>query len=381
MPDLRRILLLLFVLLCGPAGAEGYADLAAAIRAGDAARVSQMLASGVPAGQGEGKGAAPLLIAASRGHHEIARMLLAAGAAPDPRLASFFDATPLMLAVNNRDLPMARLLLEAGADVNRVDRNGDPALNWACFYGDLAAVELLLQFKADATISGHGNALEVSMRRGHQPLVERLVDVLKLRLTPAPPDQRLIDAIDAGDVAAAKSALEAGANPDALDGTGRPVLARAARRAPAELVAVLLAVGANPNAADRIGFTPLIEAARDGRIDATRELLRRGADVNRRAAPNGLAMTALHAAAAASPAQPEMLRLLVKSGARIDALDAERATPLAWAINADEAAALTLVDLGADPDIAPKDGDSPRRVADQRQMEKLLAAMERSRPR
>ena len=69
------------------------------------------------------------------------------------------------------------------------------------------------------------------------------------------------------------------------------------------------------------------------------------------------------------------------SGANVNALDAERATPLAWAINADEAAALTLVDLGADPDIAPKDGDSPRRVAADRQMEKLLAAMDSRRPR
>jgi len=381
MPYIRLVVLLLVAVLNGPARADGYAGLAAAIRAGDAAKVSQLLGSGVPAGESDGKGSAPLLIAASRGQHEIARALLSAGAPPNPRLASYLDATPLMLAINNRDLAMARLLLEAGAAVNLVDRNGDPALNWACFYGDLAAVDLLLQFKADATISGHGSALEVSMRRGHQALVERLTDALGLRLTPAPMDQRLIDAIDAGDVAAAKAALEAGANANALDATGRPLLARASRSAPAELVAVLLAIGANPNAADRIGFTPLFEAARDGRIDAARELLQRGADAKRRAAPAGLGMTPLHAAAAASPARPEMLRLRVKSGANVDALDAEHATPLAWAINADQAAALTLVDLGADPDIAPQDGDSPRRVAAERQLEKLLTAMDSRKPR
>jgi len=199
-----------------------------------------------------------------------------------------------MLAVNNRDLAMTQLLLESGAKVNLVDSNGDPALNWACFYGDLAAVQLLLQHGADATPVGHGNALEVAMRRGHQPLVERLVDHLKLRLVPAAADQRLIAAIDTGDAAAAKAALAAGANANALDAAGRPLLARA--------------------------------------------------------------------------------------GAKLDARDSEQATPLLWAINGDAAAAQVLVELGADPDLPPQAGESPRKIAMQREMKDLLAAMQRLKP-
>jgi len=363
------------------AAAQGYAELAAAIRAGDTATVKSLLAAGVSPSRTDGRGSAPILIAASRGQIETVRELLARGADPNPRFAAYYDATPLMLAVGSRDAAMARLLLEGGAKVDLVDRNGDPALNWACFYGDLPLVELLLQHRADASLVGHGNALEVSMRRGHQPLVERLVDYLKLRITPAPLDQRLIDAIDAADAGAAKAALVDGASPNAMDGSGRPLLARAARLGNAEIVVLLLATGADANAADRIGFTPLFEAARDGRLDAARELLLRGADPRRAAKANGIGMTALHAAAAASPAQADLLRLLVRAGAGVDARDAEQATALMWAVNADPAAAITLVELGADPDLLPKEGDSPRAIATQREMKALLAAMQRAKPR
>lgn len=377
---LRTLVVLMFALAAVAARAQGYAELATAIRAGDTAAVQALLAAGVSPSQTDGKGAAPLLMAASRGQHATVRALLAAGANADPRLASYYDATPLMLAVNNRDLPMAKLLLEGGAKVDLVDSNGDPALNWACFYGDLPAVELLLQFHANATLVGHGSALEVAMRRGHQALVERLVDHLKLRTVPAAQDQRLIAAIDSADVAATKAALEAGANPNALDATGRPLLGRAARQGNAEIIALLLATGADPNAADRIGFTPLFEAARDGQIDSVRELLQGGADPNRTAKPGGIGMAPLHAAAAAHPASPEVLRLLVRAGARVDARDAEQATPLMWAINGDAAAALALIELGADPDLVPKDGPSPRATAQERELKDALAAMQRRKP-
>jgi len=374
-PIRSSCLALVLALSAFAAHAAGYAELAAAIRAGDAGSVQALLETGVSANATDGTGAAPLLMAVSRGQHENTRALLAHGADPDARLASFYNATPLMLAVNSRDVAMATLLLEHGAHVNLTDSNGDPALNWACFYGDLPAVELLLAHDADATLVGHGSALDVAMRRGHQALVARLVAHLKIGVTPAPEDQRLIDAIDRGDAVAAKAALVAGASPNALDASGRPLLGRAARGASTEIVALMLATGAQPNAADRIGFTPLFEAARDGRLDNARELLRHGADPNHRAKANGIAMAPLHAAAAARPPLPAMLRLLVRAGARVDARDAEQATPLMWAINADAQAAITLLELGANPDLVPADGASPRAIATRREMKDVLAAM------
>ncbi len=360
------------------AAAPGYADLVAAIRAGETAQVRQLLADGVDASATDGKGAAPLLVAASRGKHDIVRLLLARGAAPDVRYAAYYDATPLMLALNNRDLAMARMLLEGGAQVNLVDRNGDPALNWACFYGDLDAVNLLLSHGADATLSGHGTALEVATRRGFQPLVERLSEHMGRRHALSAAEQQLQQAIDTGALDALRAALKAGAAADALDSTGRSMLARAARQGRADAVAALLDAGARIDAPDPIGFTPLFEAARDGHLAVARLLLDRGANANQVALRNGLLMTPLHAAAGSG--RTELVELLAARGARLDALDAERATPLAWAINSDETTALKLVELGANPDLVPTTGPSPRQLAQERELKGLLAAMARRRP-
>lgn len=369
---LRSLTPLLF-LFAGSAWASGYDDLVAAIRAGDAARVRTVLASGVPASVLQADKSAPLVIAVVNKQHEIAKALLDGGADANIRHPSYYNATALMLAVNNRDAVMTRLLLEAGADVNLTDKAGDSALNWATFYGDAEIAELLLARGIDATLFGHGNALDVAMRRGHQALVERYTDYLGRRNPVSAKDAALFAAVAGGDLVAARAALAAGANIDALDGTHRTALAAAARRGDVPMATALLDAGAKIDATDPIGFTPLMEAARDGKAQAVTLLLDRGADVARRAAGNGLELSALHLAAAAG--QPDTVRLLVQRGAPIDALDSELATPLLWATNQQPAIAVLLVELGANPDLAPKEGASPRKIAEERKMEPLLAAL------
>jgi ankyrin repeat protein len=370
---LRSLLTLSLLLLAGPAAAGGYEDLVAAIRAGDVAQVRAVLASGVPATVLQPEKSAPLVIAVVGKNHEIAKTLLDAGADVNIRHPSYYNATALMLAVNNRDAAMTRLLLDAGADVNLTDKAGDSALNWTTFYGDAEIAELLLARGIDATLFGHGNALDVAMRRGHQALVERYTDYLKRRNPVSAKDAALFTAVAAGDVAAMRAALAAGAKVDALDSTRRSALAAAARRGDLAMTTALLDAGASIDAADPIGFTPLMEAARDGKAEIVALLLDRGADVARRAARNGLELSALHLAAAAG--QPDTVKLLVQRGAPIDAVDSELATPLLWATNQQPPIAVLLIELGANPDLAPSEGQSPRKIAEERKMEALLAAL------
>lgn len=332
----------------GAAQASPYDDLAAAIRAGDLGQVRQLLARGASARDADAGKAAPLVIAASRGKHDIARALLAAGADPDPRYAAYHDATALMLAVNNRDLAMAELLLERGAGIDLVDSSGDPALHWAVFWGDGPLVDLLLRYKPRTDLVGHGPAVEVAMRRGHQALVARLLDYRGERVRPDVGTSVLIAAIEADDGRAVRTVLAAGANVDALDDTGRPVLARAARQGRLRALEALLNAGATVDALDRIGFSPLMEAARDGQLAACRALAARGAKLDRHAGPRGLAMTPVHLAVAGG--QGEVLRWLAEGGAPLDAVDAEGAPPLAWAGGADKKPlAELLLALGAKP--------------------------------
>lgn len=330
------------------AHATPYDDLAAAIRAGQLEQVQQLLARGVSPADADAGKAAPLVIAASRGRHDIARALLAAGADPDPRYAAYHDATALMLAVNNRDLAMTELLLERGARIDLVDSSGDPALHWAVFWGDAPLVDLLLRFKPRTDLVGHGPAVEVAMRRGHQQLVARLLDYRGERRQPEVATSVLIAAIEADDGRAVRTALAAGADADALDDTGRPVLARAARQGRLRAVEALLNAGAAVDALDRIGFSPLMEAARDGQLAVCQALAARGAKLDRHAGPRGLAMTPLHLAVAGG--QGAVLRWLAERGAPLDAVDAEGAPPLAWAGGDDKKPlAELLLALGAKP--------------------------------
>ncbi|HWJ93629.1 MAG TPA: ankyrin repeat domain-containing protein, partial [Telluria sp.] len=187
--------LLLCLSVSAPAWAATYAELVAAIKAGDKAQVQSLLDGGLsPMVAGAENQSPPLVIATVLKQYDIVRALLAKGASPDARHATYYNATALMLAVNARDIEMARVLLEGGANPNLTDKAGDSALNWTTFYGDEAIAELLLAHKIDATLYGHGNALDVAMRRGHQKLVERYTDYLGRRKAVSAKDKALFAA-------------------------------------------------------------------------------------------------------------------------------------------------------------------------------------------
>ncbi|HEY5800188.1 MAG TPA: ankyrin repeat domain-containing protein [Burkholderiaceae bacterium] len=360
-----------------PSGDPAYDNLVAAIRADDPARVTAALEAGAnPNTRPEGR-SLPFVIAVNRGKTAVAQAMLAKGADINMRHAPYYNATVLMLAVNARNLEMVKLLLASGANPNLVDKAGDPALNWAIFWGDEAIVDQLLAHKADPTLFGHGNALHVAMRRGHQRIVDKLIAHMQLGAAPSAAQQRLLDAVRADDAQAVASALAAGANAAGVDATNRPVLSLAARLDRRHAASALLKAGAPVDAPDLIGFSPLMEAARDGHQDMADLLLRHGAKVDQPANANGLALYALHLAAAGG--KLDLIRKLVASGARLDVVDNENATPLLWAINQQPPAAKLLLELGANPDIVSKDGDSPRKIAEKRDMKEILSVLPKPR--
>jgi ankyrin repeat protein len=83
----------------------------------------------------------PLIYAATGGHDEIVRYLLAEGAsidAPSPN-----GTTALMMAVREEKYTTAVLLIDRGANVNHRNDNGATALAWAERSGDRALIERL----------------------------------------------------------------------------------------------------------------------------------------------------------------------------------------------------------------------------------------------
>lgn len=126
----------------------------------------------------------------------------------------------------------------------------------------------------------------------------------------------------------------------------------------AEIRRQLQSVAADTPGSD--GTTLLMAAIAQGNLDSTRALLEGGADPNR-AGPDG--KTPVHLAAFAD--NPELLRAVLAKGGKADARNTlTDATPLESALLGGNPAQLQiLLDAGADPDHADRNGDTALHVA------------------
>lgn len=117
---------------------------------GNAAEVERMLASGASADERmTAGGETPLMRAAARGHEEVVRVLLDAGADVCARRADGF--TPLILAVFFGHEGVVRLLVERGADASARTNLGTTAARWAEARGFASMAEVLRAAEATVT--------------------------------------------------------------------------------------------------------------------------------------------------------------------------------------------------------------------------------------
>jgi ankyrin repeat protein len=252
--------------------------------------------------------------------------------------------TPVMYAARQDAKDAIRALAAAHANLNAIDPDGTTALTLAIINAHYDTAALLLEHGADPNVAD---------ARGMTPLYAA-VDMHTLDETPGRPAPPQADGLDS--LGMMKELLAKRANPNArLTGTvlervhnnGDPVLAegatllmRAARKADAAAMRVLLDHGADPSAAMKGGATAVMIASgfggqvrfaeynphsgtEDDSADCVRLALEHGADIN---ASNDSGQTALHVAAAQRGAA--FIRFLVASGARLDAKDKQGHTPL-----------------------------------------------------
>jgi uncharacterized protein len=191
-----------------------------------------------------------LHLLAARGDVAATRQALAAGVKPN--VTDAHQRSPLHVAAHFGHDEVARILLEAGADPRALDAQKYDILTIAAVRNDLAFVQLALQLGADAkaiTSPYQGTALIAAAHLGHGPVVRELIRA------GAPLDHvnnlgwtALIEAIVLGDGGArhtqcVKTLLEAGANPNLPDATGRSPLALAGARGYGEMARLIAAAG------------------------------------------------------------------------------------------------------------------------------------------
>ena len=123
-----------------------------------------------------------------------------------------------------------------------------------------------------------------------------------------------------GDVELVRALIAAGADVRVENDFGATPMSAAAEIGNANVIAMLLKAGANAESPNAEGETALMVVARTGKTDAASILLRHGANPN--AVERWGGQTALMWSAA--QCQPEMVRLLLDHGARVDLAAASR---------------------------------------------------------
>ncbi|HJU44467.1 MAG TPA: ankyrin repeat domain-containing protein [Vicinamibacterales bacterium] len=332
------------------AGDTARPPLIEAAKSGDRATLSVLVQKTTDVNISEADGTTALHWVSYRDDVDSAQLLLRRGA--NVNAANDLGATPLWIACEHGSAAMVRTLLQAGADPNRALLRGETPLMVASRSGNAAVVEQLLAkgARVDARAARGQTALMWAAAQRHPDVVRALLthgadvharsDVWSQmmavpphgvqkynRVIPHGGDTALLFAARSGDLASARLLVAAGANVNEADAWGVSATVLAAHSGYSGLVEFLLERGADPNAA-AAGFSALHVAIMRRDISMVRALLAKGADANapvkawtptRRSskdynfAPELVGATPFWLAARFI--QPEVMRLLLKSGA------------------------------------------------------------------
>lgn len=244
-----------------PSG-PGTTELITAVRSGDMAKVSSIIASGADVNERDRAGQRTALHwAAKTGNRAALEALIAAKA--DPNVKDRQGRTPLWLGVET-DLEVVKYLVEKGADVNARDTIKSTPLLWASGFGKPETVEFLLSKGADVmAVDDNGwTALIWAAGLGQPQTVEVLVKA-KADINAADRqtgDTPLLRGARTGKPESLKFLLAAGADVKATNKNGQTALHLAAASGNVDKVKLLLDAKADPAAVDQRGWAPIDHA-------------------------------------------------------------------------------------------------------------------------
>ncbi|CAI8017368.1 Protein TANC2 [Geodia barretti] len=123
-------------------------------------------------------GLSPLYVASQEGHTEVVDVLVKAGADVNQATTKESCSVPLGAAAGKGHTETVQRLLEAGANVNHQNKEGLTPVNSASLKGHTAVVQLLIENGADISICQKDGAspLYVASEYGHSDVVDILLE-------------------------------------------------------------------------------------------------------------------------------------------------------------------------------------------------------------
>jgi ankyrin repeat protein len=258
--------------------------------------------------------------------------------------------------------PGVRALLQEKANVNAPQIDGTTALHWAVQANDLETTDVLIRAGANVAVANKAGAtpLLLATVNGNAPIIEKLIAAGANPNAPLTKtaDTALMMASRTGKIEAVKVLLDHGAQVNAKETWGgTTALMWAISERHPDVSKLLIEHGADVNAKSNFvpsasgrGFegtlpvaaktnqaieefasgwlTPLMFAARENDMDSARLVVKAGADVN---ALGGDGKDAL--SLALFNGSYDVASFLVDSHAKVNQADAQRFTPLFWAVD------------------------------------------------
>jgi ankyrin repeat protein len=234
----------------GSVGSDGSTPLHQAVRANDIKTVDALIKRGADVKAAKRYGVTPMQIAATTGNAAVIRRLLDAGA--DVNTATPGGETALMTAARTGNVEAVTLLLDRGANVNAKDTvRSQTALMWAVTENHPDVVKLLVARGADVkgqttimTPRGQYVPARAGGASGNGIIRQRALPTKDGGMTP------LLFAVRDGNVAMTRLLLELGADINQTTGNHTSPLLIALLNGQVGLAAELLEKGANPNITD-----------------------------------------------------------------------------------------------------------------------------------
>jgi len=359
-------------------------DLIEAAWDNDVPRARRLIKAGADVNDKDDTQQSAYLIATSEGRLKLLELTLRHGA--DVGSLDSFRGTGLIRAADRGHAEIVGRLLQADIDVDHVNNLGWTALHEAIILGDggqryLDTVRVLVAGGADVELESERDGIapiDHARTGGHVKIAATLGAALAR--TPVPdPDASLLRAATSGDPDRAALALRAGADPEARDARRRTPLLLAVTRGRLAVARLLVALGADPDALDDQHDTPWLVTGVTGSVPMLEILLRAAPDLTIRNRFGGISVIP-----ASERGHVEYVRRVVRTG-----IDVNHVNDLGWTALL-EAVILgdgsrpyqqivrILLDAGADPAVADRDGVPARQHARDRRQVAVARILERA---